>query len=187
MKKLLAILMAGALILGASACGKKEDEPLAPSADEVLAEKMTQGTVLEVAADSIVIDMGDGGSVSFSTKDADKTAAVGLAADDFVSVYYEGELKTGEGDMNTAMRLEKEDSTPIGDEEENFVDGTIFDAAMNTLVVTAEDGKKYSFFTEDADKTNADGLLIDSQVRVYYEGELTDAEGESMVAIRIEQ
>ena len=201
MKKILALLLAGAVILGVSACNKKDDQPAAPGEMEA-AEKLVQGSVTDATMNTLVIDAGGDKIVTFSTEDADKTAADGIMIGDEVSVYYTGTLKTGANDVNKAIRIEKEEA-PVDEEDdaegtaisataslaegEDMVEGIIDDASMNTLTMITTDGVTVSFSTMEADKTGADGLTIGTAVRVYYEGELATDGNSITIATRVEQ
>ncbi len=52
--------------------------------------------------------------------------------------------------------------------------GVIEDASMNTVTVKAEGAEPVTFSTVDADKTEANGLLLGSSITVSYKGELVD-------------
>ena len=68
-----------------------------------------------------------------------------------------------------------------------MVEGAIVDAAMNSIVIRTEDGKELSFSTEDADKAACNGLLVDSQVRIYYTGSIDGTDTSNAVVTRMEQ
>lgn len=66
------------------------------------------------------------------------------------------------------------------------VSGTIFDATMNTLIITNEMGEKCYFSTTNADKSEGNGLTIGAKVEVFYTGELnTTGENEITVATKV--
>lgn len=54
------------------------------------------------------------------------------------------------------------------------VEGTITDATMNTVTVKAKSGDTYTFSTMDADKNDANGLLLGAPVVVDYTGKLKE-------------
>ena len=72
-------------------------------------------------------------------------------------------------------------------EGESMVEGVIVDAAMNSIVIRTEDGRELSFGTEDADKAGCNGLLIDSQVRIYYTGSIDGTDTSKAVVTQMEQ
>lgn len=72
-------------------------------------------------------------------------------------------------------------------EAEQMISGTIQDATMNTIVIQDEDGRTLTLSTMDADKSRCNGLLIGSQVRVYYTGELSEGTTEGVQVLRLEQ
>ena len=54
------------------------------------------------------------------------------------------------------------------------ISGTIVDAAMHTLVIKTQEGSVYEFQTENADKSHCNGLLLGTQAKVTYAGDLED-------------
>ena len=60
-------------------------------------------------------------------------------------------------------------------------EGTIADASMNTVTVKAADAT-YTFSTMDADKSEANGLLLGAPVVVDYKGKLGDGAAATKVA-----
>lgn len=85
----------------------------------------------------------------------------------------------------------KNDTVPVTEPDEpaaekvSTVTGVIQDATMNTVIIQTEDGRTLSFSTMDADKTNADGLLIGDTVVISYTGEIDgeDTSGVTVTAI----
>ncbi|MBC8546952.1 hypothetical protein H8711_08395 [Clostridiaceae bacterium NSJ-31] len=91
----------------------------------------------------------------------------------------------GDGGGSSASSGEQSsDPMPAG---ESMVEGAIVDAAMNSIVIRTEDGKELSFSTEDADKAACNGLLVDSQVRIYYTGSIDGTDTSNAVVTRMEQ
>lgn len=63
------------------------------------------------------------------------------------------------------------------------ISGTITEASMNTLTVqTPADGATYNFSTMDADKSEANGLLLGAPVVVDYKGKLGEVTEATKVA-----
>lgn len=75
----------------------------------------------------------------------------------------------------------------VADETTTCITGIIQDAAMNTIVIKTDDGRELNFFTEDADKTKCQGLLIDSSVDIYYTGEIDGTDTSNVVVVSMEQ
>ena len=88
------------------------------------------------------------------------------------------------GGSSTSSGKQSSDPVPAG---EAMVEGAIVDAAMNSIVIRTEDGKELSFSTEDADKTACNGLLVDSQVRIYYTGSIDGTDTSNAAVTRMEQ
>lgn len=62
-------------------------------------------------------------------------------------------------------------STACKDNTPNRFDGVIVDASMNTVTVKALTGDDtYTFSLDEADKTDANGLLIGNLISVSYRG-----------------
>lgn len=61
-------------------------------------------------------------------------------------------------------------------------EGTITDATMNTLTVEAKTGDTYTFSTMDADKSDANGLLLGAPVVVDYTGTLKEGTAATRVS-----
>ena len=92
-----------------------------------------------------------------------------------------------DGDGGVASTASGEQSGDPMPADESMVEGTIVDAAMNSIVIRTEDGKELSFSTEDADKTACNGLLVDSQVRIYYTGSIDGTDTSNAAVTRMEQ
>lgn len=88
------------------------------------------------------------------------------------------------GGSSTSSGEQSGDPMPAG---ESMVEGAIADAAMNSIVIRTEDGRELSFSTVDADKTACNGLLVDSQVRIYYTGSIDETDTSNAVVTRMEQ
>lgn len=58
--------------------------------------------------------------------------------------------------------------------DEKTCTGVIEDASMNTVTVSVEGAEPVTFCTIDADKSEANGLLLGSSITVTYKGELKD-------------
>lgn len=58
--------------------------------------------------------------------------------------------------------------------EPKTLNGVIADGSMNNIVVTTATGQNYTFSTEGADMSQANGLLIGAPVEVEYKGKLKE-------------
>ncbi len=65
--------------------------------------------------------------------------------------------------------------------------GKILDATMNTIVIQADDGRKLSFSTMDADKSKSRGLQIGSRVEIYYAGAIDGTDTSKATVVRVRQ
>lgn len=66
-------------------------------------------------------------------------------------------------------------STACKDNTPNRFDGVIVDASMNTVTVKALTGDDtHTFSLEEADKTDANGLLIGNLISVTYQGKMSE-------------
>lgn len=73
--------------------------------------------------------------------------------------------------------------TGCKDNKTKQFDGRIVDATMNTVTVKALTGDDTHVFTlEDADKSEANGMLIGNLITVTYQGKMTDATPATKVA-----
>lgn len=94
---------------------------------------------------------------------------------------------TGETGANGASAPAPSSSLPQSSAlAESVVHGVIEDATMNTLMMKTDDGQTLSFATEDADKSEAQGLSIGSEVNVYYTGQIEGGETTATHVVRIE-
>lgn len=67
---------------------------------------------------------------------------------------------------------------------ENSIDGTVYDAAMNTLSIETGNGARYVFSTEGAlIEAGGDGLVIGDSVTVYYTGDLVEGQEAQTVTV----
>ena len=58
--------------------------------------------------------------------------------------------------------------------KERTATGIICEASMNTLSIVSQDGDTLFFSTMDADKTEANGLLLNDTAKVYYRGKYSN-------------
>lgn len=74
-------------------------------------------------------------------------------------------------------------STACKDNTPNRFDGVIVDASMNTVTVKALTGDDtHTFSLEEADKTDANGLLIGNLISVTYQGKMSEVTPATQVA-----
>lgn len=74
-------------------------------------------------------------------------------------------------------------STACKDNTPNRFDGVIVDASMNTVTVKALTGDDtHTFSLDEADKTDADGLLIGNLISVSYLGKMSEITPATQVA-----
>lgn len=72
--------------------------------------------------------------------------------------------------------------TACADKGPKSIEGVISDATMNTLTVKAKSGDIYTFSTLDADKSDANGLLLGAPVVVDYSGRLEEGTAATKVS-----
>lgn len=71
---------------------------------------------------------------------------------------------------SSSQSQSRDDNSSAPEEKpELSVTGTVKDATMNFVVLTGEDGKEYTFFTSEADKSGLkNGILLDMELTVFY-------------------
>ncbi len=143
-----------------------------------VAEKVSSGTparvtgiIEEATMNTITIQVYDGKSLTFSTANADKSKCQGLTIGSRADVFYTGTiLETDTLDVAvTAIQQPYGDAkvspcTPVR------VSGVIQDGTMNTITIQVYDGKTLTFSTANADKSKCEGLIIGSNIDVFYTG-----------------
>ncbi len=173
------------LALACAGCSNKAAEPTTTatataaetSAAETTEETETEreeasmtGEVTAVNGDIVtVLSDDDQAEYQLDLSEAEVIRSFDLMAGDRVYVdYYEGE----ESPLS-AFFMEVEESI-LAQEMDPVVEGTVTDAAMNTITITTEEGNEYTFLKNNAYVVAKNGLAADSLAQVTYVGELDD-------------
>lgn len=72
-------------------------------------------------------------------------------------------------------------------QEQSSVSGVIQDAAMHSIVIKTDDGRKLMFGTKGADKSQCDSLLIGENITIYYAGTINNEDTGNTTVIRLVQ
>lgn len=142
-------------------------------------EKSIVGTVADATMNTIVLQLDNGELLQFGTEDADKSGLQELLIGDRITIVYTGIIYGTSTEDVMVIRL----ASPVV----YTVEGEIVDAAMNSILIRTDDGRELSFMTENADKSEVDGLLIGSRVVVYYTGELVGENTDKVMVIKLKQ
>ena len=70
--------------------------------------------------------------------------------------------------------------------QEQSISGTVIDATMNTVTIKTASGDEITFPTEDANMSNAQDIMIDDELTVYYSGTIngTDISNATIIAMQ---
>ncbi len=71
-------------------------------------------------------------------------------------------------------------------EEEQVISGTITDAAMHTVTIETEDGATLTFsIPDEADRTQADGMLIGDTLEITYTGTIDGEDTSNATVLKL--
>lgn len=142
-------------------------------------EKSIIGTVTDATMNTLILQLDNGELIQFSTEDADKSGLHKLLIGDRITVVYTGFIYGTSTENVMVVRLTSPDIYTV--------EGEIVDAAMNSIQIRTDDGRDLNFVTENADKTEVDGLLIGRRVVVYYTGEVINENTDKTTVIKLVQ
>lgn len=193
MKKKLLITTMLVLALSATACSKKAEEttaaPETTTAEAVTTEASTEETTVEEDdeveedymsglitkfTDTILTVKNDDDETEkdYDISDAEVIQDFPFAEGDWVEITFPAE--TAENPV-PVIRVEVLDSV-IAATTDPSVEGTVEDAAMNTLTLKMEDGMTYTFTTTNAYVVGKEGITVDKKATVTFIGEAEDTD-----------
>lgn len=70
---------------------------------------------------------------------------------------------------------------------ENQINGTIVDITEHTITIELETGETFTFTVKDADKTEAESLLLGTSVTVFYIGEIVGTNTSGVTVTKLVQ
>ncbi len=163
MKKLMSLVLALCLLMGIPALADQTDQEA----------HYLFGYIIDVSAGGFELITDNEVVYGFSRNDATQIVSdAGLEMDNAVVVMYQGNLNVDA----QAQSVVVSEVTVLG-----TLYGTVSDATMNTISVTAStDGQVYIFPTEDADVVvGEDGILVGDEIEVAYKGRLSTDAGQA--------
>lgn len=92
------------------------------------------------------------------------------------------ETQTAAAQVSETQAAESQPDTSV----QQKIIGTVVDASMNTLTITAEDGQRYTLNIMDAQHEYANGIQTGNIVTITYEGNLSDMENVIVVKVQDE-
>ncbi len=80
-------------------------------------------------------------------------------------------------------------SAPASDDtgETKYVEGTVTDAAMDTVTIQTKDGRQISFATEGADMSGIADLAVGTDVEVFYTGIINGNDASTVKVVRLRE
>jgi len=186
-KKVLVTLVLALSLSAATACSKKAEETT-PATTEATTEAPTEDTaeeeteMEETSMTGIIVsftdtvltvkDDADDAEKEFDYSKAEVTREFPFSEGDEIEIIYpDGTTET----PIPAISVEVYTSV-IGENSDPYVEGTVKDAATNTITLELENGESYTFGKTNAYIVAKEGILVDKKATVTYIGDIDDTD-----------